>query len=302
MKRTPLLRIAPVAAGFALVLGGPSAFAQDVEEREDVRGEYRVEMDDDETPEITREYEREVEVQADRDFHRDDELERQAERDAPVTEPGAPYRQQPALDEEIGTREAPRSPLLSADERFYERDRDTEHLQTQMGVGVLLGGGALGFARGAMRDITDPGGAWTARVVLGTRQFLGLEAAYVGSAQNITTAGLDPDAVLLGNGAEGLLRLNFTQTALQPYAFGGAAWKNYRVVNDSFNESIVRNSNNILETPVGLGVAYRFRGFLADLRGNYRFAFSDNLLQDVGTGQSTSMDNWNAEARIGWEF
>ena len=59
-----------------------------------------------------------------------------------------------------------------------------------IGAGVLVGGGFEDFTNSNLRSMTGTGGNWTARVLAGTRRFVGLEAAYVGSARSIDVLGL----------------------------------------------------------------------------------------------------------------
>jgi hypothetical protein len=43
-------------------------------------------------------------------------------------------------------------------------------------------------------------------------------------------------------------------------------------------------------------------GVAIDLRGEYRLAFSDDLLAAGGRTENTELNTWNAGARVGWEF
>ena len=189
---------------------------------------------------------------------------------------------------------------------------DTDHhdgLLTGFGTSVQVGGGVFGFTDSGTEDFMDPvGGSWTARLIFGTRMPLALEAAYIGTANNIAALGLDSDTVLLSNGAEGALRWNIISTLLgrnfrvagghiDPYVFGGIAYRHYQLINDSFNTSSVRDHDNVGEVPFGGGLAWMIGGFAVDLRGEYRVAFSDNLV-----GTDNNLNNWNASARLGWEF
>ena len=73
----------------------------------------------------------------------------------------------------------------------------------RLGVGMMFGGGITDFESPAVREMTGTGGAWDVRLVFGQREVLALETAYVGSAHYISAAGLDNDAMLVSNGAEG---------------------------------------------------------------------------------------------------
>ena len=70
-------------------------------------------------------------------------------------------------------------------------------------------------------------------MTFGSRSPIAIEAAYVGSAQGINALGLDTDALLVGQGAEGNLRLNLTTRRVQPYLFGGIGWTRYNLERSS---------------------------------------------------------------------
>lgn len=181
---------------------------------------------------------------------------------------------------------------------------DARPLLTPIGVGVAIGGGATNFTNSEISDITDIGGSWTARLTLGTRLPIALEGAYLGTANNITAPGLDGSAVLLGSGVEGLLRVNvLPMLPIQPYLFGGVAWRRYTIVNEDFNNSDVRDRDDVLEVPFGAGVAVRVKSILFDGRFDYRPTFNEDLLPDVDrSALDAGLENWNATARVGFEF
>src|SRR4029077_444712 len=78
----------------------------------------------------------------------------------------------------------------------------------RMGGGFFVGGGFDDFTNNNLRSMTTGAGYWSARVVAGTRQIVGAEAAYIGDARNIDTLGLSSNARLISNGVEGAVRLN----------------------------------------------------------------------------------------------
>jgi hypothetical protein len=176
--------------------------------------------------------------------------------------------------------------------------RPLSGIGTQLG----LGGGVTNFGSTALRDATDVGGAWNLRLSIGTRSIVGLEGAYVGTAQQMNpVVGLDPDSVLVGNGAEGALRINAPLVIpgglVEPFVFGGVGWTHFSVVNDSFNTSFIRENDNILTIPFGGGLAASYRGFMADARFTYRLAYDDEMF-----GSGNDMRNWIVSANIGAEF
>jgi hypothetical protein len=208
-----------------------------------------------------------------------------------------------------GIARAEYDPYAPQDQRIV---REENHpMYTDIGVGLEVGGGVSNFTNNFINSITDVGGAWTARLVFGTRSPVAFEAAYIGTAQNIRSLGLSSGSVLMANGAEGDLRLNLIPTSpLSPYIFGGAAWKHYNIVNQGFaNTSSLQNSADVLELPFGAGLAWNYMGFILDARFDYRPSFYDNILRAppdflaANPGASNSgLNNWSATARVGVEF
>jgi hypothetical protein len=168
------------------------------------------------------------------------------------------------------------------------------------GATVTLGGGFMNFTGQAARDATTAGGAWGLRMVWGTRTFVGVEAAYVGSLNGVSALGLDDNALLLGNGVEGALRLNlpviYNGALVEPFVIGGVGWTRFDVINDDFNTSSLTQTDHILTVPAGAGLTTVVRGVLLDARFTYRFAFNENLF---GTND---LGNWIVSANIGSEF
>jgi hypothetical protein len=175
----------------------------------------------------------------------------------------------------------------------------------EVGMSVSLGGGVGEFSDSALRDRTGVNGEYEARVQLGTRSPIALEAAYVGTAGSIDALGLDDNAVLLSNGVEGLARVNFGVGRIQPFVVGGASWVRYSIVNSKINTSDVRDRDDVFAVPVGAGLATYMgdTGFMADVRFMYRFTFNDDLIQPTPTNSDgTSLANWNVSLRLGYAF
>jgi hypothetical protein len=169
------------------------------------------------------------------------------------------------------------------------------------GSTVTLGGGVMNFTGAGARGATSTGGAWGLRIGWGTRAILGAEAAYIGSANKMSSVpGLDPHAVLLGTGAEGNLRLNapflVRDTVIEPFALGGVGWTRFDIINDDFNTSGALEKDHVMTVPVGAGFAMGVHGLMIDARYTYRFVFNEDLLG------KTSLDNWIVSANIGSEF
>jgi len=192
-------------------------------------------------------------------------------------------------------------------------DPSDDHLYTPFGMAVSVGGGVVNFFDSDTRGFTDPGGSWEARLTVGTRTRLAVEAAYVGSAQNVEALGLDNTAVLVGTSFEGDARLNLTRTALQPYLFGGIGYTRYDISNADFNTSSIHDQEEMGHIPVGAGLGWQYGGLLLDLRGTLRAAFDDGLRQtgesddeiipdDTEGSTRAELDTWNVTGRVGFEF
>lgn len=175
------------------------------------------------------------------------------------------------------------------------------------GLAISGGGGVSGFTGESARNATSAGGSWDVRLTIGTRSPIAVEVSYLGSAQAIDALGLDDSAVLLGNGVQANARLNLATGAVQPFLFAGAAWRHYSIQNADANTSDVAGSDNVLEVPVGAGVAYRYRGFILDARGEFRASMDNELLpslvQDpLSTDNEAELHRWGVNANIGYEF
>jgi hypothetical protein len=177
--------------------------------------------------------------------------------------------------------------------------------RTRLGAGVLVGGGVVDFSRDQARADTGVGGYWDVRAVVGTRTFVGLEAAYHGTAQAIDTLGLSNNAALVGNGVEGALRLNIPiavgRSLVEPFGFLGMGWSHYNVVNSDTGSASISDPDDVLTAPFGAGFAYGYAGFVADARFTYRPTYYNDLLRTTN-GSSDRLDNWSVGGQVGFEF
>jgi hypothetical protein len=208
-------------------------------------------------------------------------------------------------DDDRGDDAAPPAPDRAGDEpgdrlgdgNTGDRDERKRALLTKgVGLQVEVGGGVQQFLGRTASSLTDPGGAWTARLVVGTRSHIAGEAAYLGSTQALDTLGVEDRARLSSNGVEGLLRVNVLRGAFQPYAAAGYTFRRYNVSNSAVNTSSVADAANVSEIPVAAGLAYRFRPLVADLRFTLRNAFNSQLLPD------TNLSTYTVDAKLGFEF
>jgi hypothetical protein len=175
---------------------------------------------------------------------------------------------------------------------------------SRTGAAVMLGGGFEDFTNSSIRSMTGGGGSWTARVVGGTRQAVGIEAAYVGAARNINGFGLGDGARLVSNGVEGAVRANVPietggRGLLLPFAFVGLGWQHYSLMNGpAVNVSAVSGSDDVMSLPYGAGLEYSYGMFIADARFTYRYTFMNDLMRTGGGRLST----YGVTAQVGVEF
>ena len=200
------------------------------------------------------------------------------------------------------TEPAPPPPPMATEEPTVERP-----WYDRIGYGLSLGGGVDGFVGDALRSFTNTGGSWNLRFTAGTRSYLALEASYIGSAQSINAIGLDNGAVLVGNGLQAALRVNFLRNyVVQPFIYGGAAWRNYSLSDTIVNTSDVLDSDDVFELPVGIGLAGYISGFMADVRAEYRAAWGNDLIPSIANDDQGAIvgagDRWGVTANIGMEF
>ncbi len=178
------------------------------------------------------------------------------------------------------------------------RAAGSEGLLTPLGEYVLFGGGVTDFKESAVKDRFDVGGTWDARLGIGSRSFVGAEAAYVGSALKATGSGSD----LLTNGAEAVLRLQYPYVAgawlVEPFAFGGIGFSHLSLQDAAPG---VKDADDIGVVPFGGGITLGYDRFLLDARFTYRTSFNEDLA--LAPGQApVSMERWSVGASIGYEF
>jgi hypothetical protein len=181
--------------------------------------------------------------------------------------------------------------IASADETFWDKYK----------IAASFGGGFVGFVDDNTRDFATEGGAWEGRLAFNNQGTVAIEAAYLGTLQNIDALGLGDSARLLGTTAEANVRINLMPGEIQPFVLVGAGWTRYDMTNTSSNTSDVEDVDNVATMPIGIGVAYRYRNVLFDVRGTYRSTTGDNLIDMHGTGNAT-LDTWSATFRLGFQL
>ena len=68
------------------------------------------------------------------------------------------------------------------------------------------------------------------------------------------------------------------------------------------NFSDVRDSNDALEVPLGIGVAGYYEGLMLDVRGEYRFGWADHPLAIEPDGGTALADRWGVTGNLGYAF
>lgn len=173
---------------------------------------------------------------------------------------------------------------------------------TPIGAAFLLGGGFEDFTNSNVRGVTSSGGSWNARAIAGTHQYLGAEAAYVGTAHNINTLGLASNSSLVSNGLEGALRVNVPvlrgPSLIEPFGFVGLGWQHYNVTNNNSATSDINDKDDIMTLPVGGGLEFAYKMFMADARFTYRETYYNNLMRTSGG----NLNNWGVGGQVGVGF
>lgn len=204
--------------------------------------------------------------------------------------------------------------------------QEEEKYVDRIGLALTLGAGVSTFIDADTRDFTNPGGGWGARLSIGTRELLGLELGYSGTAQEIDALGLDNDAILVSNGLDAALRLNLgPELPVQPFLFGGLGWRHFNVTNADTNTSSIKEEDDVLEFPVGAGIAFKAGGAALELRTTFRPVTDSDLMGgrdefndpgDVDPGDldpddiddpaardsKSTLHSWGATLAVGFDF
>jgi hypothetical protein len=185
-------------------------------------------------------------------------------------------------------------------------ETEEEPWYQSFGYSISAGGGVDDFASSAMRDITHIGGSWNVRLVAGTHSYVGAELSYIGSAQGLTNLNGITSGTLYGNGVQLDLRINAIPSGpIQPYVFGGGAYRRYGQTTNGVNLEGFDASINVAEVPAGLGIAAYLGpqpGFMLDVRGEYRFAWgSSGMLPGLSSSEPT-LNRWGVSGNLGYAF
>jgi hypothetical protein len=187
------------------------------------------------------------------------------------------------------------APVAAAEPEWYET----------FGFALSVGGGVDDFTNSEMRNVSSIGGSWNARLVAGTHSYIGAELSYVGSAQSLNNLSGLTSSTLFSNGVQLDLRINATTNyPIQPYIFGGGAYRRYGMSSSGVNLQNFEANSNVAEVPAGLGLAAYLGpqpGLVLDVRGEYRFAWGDEMLPGTSGSQPT-LNRWGVSGNIGYAF
>lgn len=202
--------------------------------------------------------------------------------------PGEPYS-----DPVVPPPDYSATPATDADDTMSNK---TARWTRKVGLQVDVGGGVSQFLDKTANNLTDMGGGWQARLVVGTRSHIAGELAYVGTAQAVDAVGLASNATLMSNGGQGLFRVNVLTGAWQPYAAAGYTFRRYQITNSDVSTADIVDGANSNEIPVAMGLAYRFKPLVADARLTLNNAFGTPLIRD------SNLSTVAADLKIGFEF
>jgi hypothetical protein len=110
---------------------------------------------------------------------------------------------------------------------------------------------------------------------------------------------------LVGNGAEGNLRLNIPIIGrdgayVLPYGIAGVGWQRYRIVNGD-PTGMLASGDDVLSFPVGGGLTIGYRHLFLDTRFTYRFTQYEDLI--VANGQTRDqLRHWAFGGNFGYVF
>lgn len=178
------------------------------------------------------------------------------------------------------------------DERQTRRDRPPSWI----GIAIMAGGGVGGFFDDSLAAATSTTGMWQVRAVVGSRRHFAGEMAYLGGAQNVNTLGVDRNARMINNGFEGAFRWNVLTGLIQPYAIGGVGYQHYSIRDEQVQTADVQSYGDVLNFPLGAGLAFKPGPFTIDGRVTFRPATNSGLLRN------SNLSTWDLGAHAGFEF
>jgi hypothetical protein len=175
----------------------------------------------------------------------------------------------------------------------------------KLGIGLQGGGGVVGFSNSEMRQLAEHGGYWDARLAVGLKQIFAIELAYIGAVHPVDAPGLGSGANLVGNGAEGDLRINIPiiqdRAFVAPYVLGGLGWMHYNVSGAPNDGSMLASTDDIATIPVGAGITVGHGHLYLDARFVYRFTAYEDLVRAPDHGDN-QLRQWTFGGSVGFLF
>ncbi len=240
---------------------------------------------------------------------------------AAVESPGAPAEEAPAAEKKTAKQPIIPSPPPEARPPRHAHAADTPSAEFAPpmvsaparpwapppgpGISIQGGGGVVDFARAQMQVLTRTGGYWDARLVVGTRRVFAIETAYIGSAHPMMATELSNNATLIGNGAEGLMRVNLPlyvdHAFITPFVIAGLGWMHYAVNGADVMGETMANSDDVAVVPVGGGLSIGQGHLFFEARFAYRFTYFNDLLGQVSPRED-NLRNWTLGANVGYVF
>lgn len=192
---------------------------------------------------------------------------------------------------------------VDADRRDRKEDKNDNR-----GISVGLLGGVEGYS-GSLAPRIDPGGAWGVLVGLKPSNYVGLEAAYSGAANQLETGpGLDANAgTLVRNGGNVNVKLSLSPTRVEPYVFGGIGMSRYDLNGQGDDVNINNAQDYVGQVPVGAGLNFHLGKFTAGARASYNMLFDREFgvegdRNSLGIDRKESGDFWNGTIQLGTTF
>ena len=88
----------------------------------------------------------------------------------------------------------------------------------------------------------------------------------------------------------------------QPYVFGGVGWTQYDVSSIEASSPDMREDDQVINIPAGVGLRLALpQHLILDLRGTYRAAIDDTMLDGMG-GNEHGLETWSAAGQVGMTF
>jgi len=176
------------------------------------------------------------------------------------------------------------------------------------GFAMMAGGMYQDFTNNTMQNATSAAGGWSARFIAGTNSIIGVEAAYLGAAQQLQGLNVTGNTpYLVQNGLEGTARLNIPLRSgyhlVEPYGYAGLGYSHYTISNYNANAqrlSSFTSTDDVMNVPVGGGIAYAYKQFMVDARAGWTATYYQNILNNANS--SGTLDHWNVGGQVGFRF